>query len=73
MSVSGAFAPHIHFLRRFARALTGTQAGGDAYVVATLEALLTEPGCLNFRTGSEGRTLQVILARLARRASKQLR
>lgn len=47
MSVSDAVAPHIHFLRRFARALTGTQAGGDAYVVATLEALLTEPGCLD--------------------------
>ena len=47
MSISDAVAPHIQFLRRFARALTGTQAGGDAYVVATLEALLAEPGCLD--------------------------
>jgi len=33
-------APHLPFLRRYARALSGSQAGGDAYVRATLEALL---------------------------------
>ena len=47
MSISDAVAPHIPFLRRFARALTGTQAAGDAYVVATLEAILAEAGCLD--------------------------
>ena len=30
------------FLRRYARALTGTQASGDAYVAATLEACLQD-------------------------------
>jgi DNA-directed RNA polymerase specialized sigma24 family protein len=44
MSVSTAIAPHIPFLRRFARALTGAQASGDGYVAATLEALLADPG-----------------------------
>lgn len=34
---------HLPFLRRYARALTGTQARGDAYVHATLEALLQSP------------------------------
>ena len=47
MTISDAVAPHIPFLRRFSRALTGTQGGGDAYVVATLEAILAEPDCLD--------------------------
>ena len=47
MSISDAVAPHIPFLRRFARALSGTQAAGDAYVVATLEAIVAEPSCLD--------------------------
>ncbi len=47
MSVTDAVAPHIPYLRRFARALAGTQEGGDAYVVATLEAILAEPDCLD--------------------------
>ena len=47
MSISNTVAPHIPFLRRFARALIGTQAGGDSYVVATLETILAEPGCFD--------------------------
>jgi DNA-directed RNA polymerase specialized sigma24 family protein/CheY-like chemotaxis protein len=43
MSISKAISSHIPYLRRFARALTGTQAGGDAYVLATLEAVVAEP------------------------------
>jgi CheY-like chemotaxis protein/DNA-directed RNA polymerase specialized sigma24 family protein len=43
MSVSAAIAPHIPFLRRFARALSGTQSAGDAYVEASLEAILADP------------------------------
>jgi DNA-directed RNA polymerase specialized sigma24 family protein len=35
-----AIVPH---LRRFARALTGSQASGDAYVEATLQALVADP------------------------------
>lgn len=38
---------HIPFLRRFSRALTGTQAGGDAYVLATLEAIVADPAELS--------------------------
>ena len=47
MSISDAVAPHIPFLRRFARALSGTQASGDAYVAATLETILADPGCFD--------------------------
>ena len=43
MSIAKEIAPHLPYLRRFARALSGTQASGDAYVVATLEALVTDP------------------------------
>jgi DNA-directed RNA polymerase specialized sigma24 family protein len=43
MSVSPSISDYVPFLRRFARALTGSQAAGDAYVVATLEAILGDP------------------------------
>ncbi len=39
MSLSALIMPHLPYLRRFARALTGTQASGDAYTIATLEAI----------------------------------
>jgi len=40
MSMTQALAPHLPYLRRYARALTGTQSSGDAYVRAALSALL---------------------------------
>jgi CheY-like chemotaxis protein len=43
MSIAKEIAPHLPYLRRFARALSGTQASGDAYVVAMLEALVLDP------------------------------
>ncbi len=43
MSIARNIAPHLPYLRRFARALNGSQAGGDAYVAATLEALVADP------------------------------
>ncbi len=43
MSIATAVAPHLPYLRRFARALTGSQASGDAYVVAVLEAFIEDP------------------------------
>lgn len=44
MSIAQAIAPHLPYLRRFARVLTGTQHSGDAYAVATLEAMVADPG-----------------------------
>jgi DNA-directed RNA polymerase specialized sigma24 family protein len=35
-------APHLPYLRRFSRAVTGSQTSGDAYVAATLEALIAD-------------------------------
>ena len=43
MSISREIASHLPYLRRFARALSGTQESGDVYVVATLEALIADP------------------------------
>jgi CheY-like chemotaxis protein/DNA-directed RNA polymerase specialized sigma24 family protein len=39
MSLLARLAPHLPYVRRYARALTGDQAGGDAYVRVALEAL----------------------------------
>ncbi len=42
MNLSNLLAPHIPLLRRYARALTGSQRSGDAYVAATLQALIED-------------------------------
>jgi DNA-directed RNA polymerase specialized sigma24 family protein/CheY-like chemotaxis protein len=47
VSISQAVAQHLPYLRRYARALTGSQSSGDAYVAATLEALIEEPNLVH--------------------------
>ena len=42
MSLSVRIAPHLPFLRRFSRAVTGSQSSGDALVAATLEAIIAD-------------------------------
>jgi DNA-directed RNA polymerase specialized sigma24 family protein len=42
MSISDAIAPHLAYLRRYARALTGSQRSGDAYVEAALEVIIAD-------------------------------
>ena len=51
MSRSQLVAEHLPLLRRYARALTGNQASGDAYVGAMLEALLQDGSLLDERHG----------------------
>lgn len=43
MTLSHELAPHLPPLRRYARALTGSQSRGDAYVRACLEAIAAKP------------------------------
>ncbi len=43
MSTAQLVVQHLPYLRRYARALTGSQMAGDAYVAATLETLVNEP------------------------------
>ncbi len=45
-SLSQLLAPHLPFLRRYARALTGGQQSGDAYVRACLLAIINEPSSI---------------------------
>lgn len=59
MSRSQLVAEHLPLLRRYARALTGSQASGDSYVGAMLEALLQDPSLLD-----ESRSPRVGLFRL---------
>ena len=42
MSLSTAIAPHLPFLRRFSRAVSGSQESGDALVAALLEAIIAD-------------------------------
>lgn len=52
MSRSQLVAEHLPLLRRYARALTGNQASGDAYVAAMLEALLQDQSLLDEKHGA---------------------
>ncbi len=47
MGFSKALAPHLALLRRYARALTGSQRSGDAFVAATLQALIEDQATLD--------------------------
>jgi len=40
MTMTATLGPHLPYLRRYARSLTGSQTSGDAYVRASLEAIL---------------------------------
>ena len=51
MPDSRTVAQYLPFLRRYARALTGSQASGDAYVAATLEAMVADPEVLKDEAG----------------------
>jgi DNA-directed RNA polymerase specialized sigma24 family protein len=51
MSRSQLVAEHLPLLRRYARALTGNQASGDAYVGAMLEAMLQDSSLLDEQHG----------------------
>jgi CheY-like chemotaxis protein/DNA-directed RNA polymerase specialized sigma24 family protein len=46
MALAHAIAEHLPYLRRYARALSGTQVSGDAYVRACLEAIVADAAVL---------------------------
>jgi CheY-like chemotaxis protein/DNA-directed RNA polymerase specialized sigma24 family protein len=60
---------YLPLLRRYARALTGTQNAGDAFVAATLEAVIAAPD--EFRAGDERRELYRIFQRIWTSANMQ--
>ena len=67
MSKSQSIAKYVPFLRKYARALTGTQSSGDGYVTATLEALIEDPSLIN-----DGGNLRVELFQLFSKISKSV-
>ena len=62
MALAHAIAEHLPYLRRYARALAGTQQSGDAYVRACLEAIVADTSVLGDDT-----TPRVALYRLFHR------
>jgi DNA-directed RNA polymerase specialized sigma24 family protein len=46
MTVAELVGPHLPYLRRFSRALSGSQKSGDAYVEALLEAIVVDPSTI---------------------------
>ncbi|MDQ6433589.1 response regulator [Mesorhizobium sp. LHD-90] len=55
MTLSASIAPHLPYLRRFSRAVSGSQQSGDALVAAMLEAIVSDvnifPDATNARIG----------------------
>lgn len=45
--ISSKLATHLPYLRRFARAMTGSQASGDNFAAAALETILVDPAVLD--------------------------
>lgn len=50
--LSQEIAPHLPYLRRYARALTGSQASGDAHVVACLDTIVADTSALDLSDGA---------------------
>lgn len=50
MLTAQAVKDHLPILRRYARALTGSQESGDSYVAAALEALTEDPSAIDQQT-----------------------
>src|SRR5689334_23901943 len=50
MSISQSVSSHLPFLRRYARALTGSQVSGDKYVEAALNTLVNQPELIADKT-----------------------
>ena len=62
MSITDQIGPHLPYLRRFARALCGTQDSGDAYVVATLETLVADSTALRADLNPKVALYQIFLS-----------
>jgi DNA-directed RNA polymerase specialized sigma24 family protein len=73
MSISDAIAPQIPYLRRYARALTGCQKAGDAYVEAALEAIIADKSLVTPLDLAEKGRLRVALYRVLARIWNSVR
>jgi DNA-directed RNA polymerase specialized sigma24 family protein/CheY-like chemotaxis protein len=67
MSVAEAIPPHLPYLRRYARMLSGSQKAGDAYVIAALESIIADAGLVTSADLKDGTTLRIALYRILAR------
>ncbi|PLW77341.1 response regulator [Cohaesibacter celericrescens] len=65
MTLSTRVAAHLPYLRRYARAVTGSQSSGDAYVAATLEALIADTSIFP-ETGNDRVSIYTLFAHIYR-------
>jgi DNA-directed RNA polymerase specialized sigma24 family protein len=59
MSSAQLVVQYLPYLRRYARALTGSQVAGDAYVAATLETLVSDPAAFGGQSNVKVALFQV--------------
>ena len=59
MSQAQLVVQYLPYLRRYARALTGSQQAGDAYVAATLETLVSDPAAVGGQSNVKVALFQV--------------
>jgi CheY-like chemotaxis protein/DNA-directed RNA polymerase specialized sigma24 family protein len=64
MALADVVGPHLPYLRRFSRALTGNQQSGDAYVEALLEAIVADPSVVSGDSAEVRARLYAQLCRL---------
>ena len=50
MSLGQAIAPHLPYLRRYGRAISGSQQSGDALVARLLETLVAHPDAVDIES-----------------------
>ena len=71
MPKSQLVAQHVPYLRRYARALTGSQASGDSYVVAALEALVKDQSVLDDSLNPQGCAVPAVFEDLEFRSGER--
>ena len=50
MSLGQSVAPHLPYLRRYGRSISGSQQSGDALVARLLETLVANPAAVDITT-----------------------
>jgi len=71
MTLTERVAAHLPFLRRYSRAITGSQTSGDAFVVATLEALIADLSIFP-KASSDRVALYKLFARILKSATVEM-
>src|SRR3546814_2715959 len=59
MSLGQAIAPHLPYLRRYGRAISGSQTSGDALVARLLQTLVADPDAVDTGARSEEHTSEL--------------